>query len=89
MHSCNWTMMDLKMKMLLVFAMRMEDANKMMIKITPKKNINLRLFCRVSIDNSYNTKYIIYIRKNKCNCLFLGNVDVLQYCFFHVELEFE
>lgn len=58
MYSCNWTMMDLKMKMLLVFAMRMEDANKMMIKITPKKNINLRLFCRVSI-------YHIYIRKNK------------------------
>lgn len=44
MYSCNWTAMNLKTRKLLLLAMRVEDANKLMIKSTPKKIINLQLF---------------------------------------------
>lgn len=56
MFSCNWTVMDIKTKLLLIHAMRVEDANKMMIKITPNKVVNLQLFTSVSIDNNMNIR---------------------------------
>uniref|UniRef100_A0A2S2PVC2 Uncharacterized protein n=1 Tax=Schizaphis graminum TaxID=13262 RepID=A0A2S2PVC2_SCHGA len=48
-YSCNWTKMDLKFKNLLLCTLRMNDANQMVIKATPKKIINLQLFANVLI----------------------------------------
>jgi len=53
MYSSNWTMMDLKFKKLLLLAMRMNDANQIVIKASPKKIINLQLFVNVLIQNTY------------------------------------
>lgn len=50
MYSCNWTSMDLKFKKLLLSSMQMNDADKLMIKATPTKIINLELF--VKVDNN-------------------------------------
>jgi len=48
MYSSNWTSMDLKFKKSLLLSMRMNDADKLMIKATPTKIVNLELFVRVS-----------------------------------------
>jgi len=57
MYCSNWTMMDLKYKKLLLLSMRMNDALNVMIKVTPKKMINLNFFINVSIRSNY--KYFI------------------------------
>lgn len=64
MYSCNWTEMDLKMKKLLLLAMQMEDANKMMLKITPKKIVDIQLFSNVSFDYEFKFQYPNNIKKN-------------------------
>jgi len=46
-YSANWTQMDLKFKKLLLLAMRMNDANNLVIRATPKKIINLQIFASV------------------------------------------
>ncbi|KAF0712197.1 odorant receptor 46a-like [Aphis craccivora] len=43
-YTCNWTKMDLKFKKLLLLTMQMNNANRMVIKASPKKVINLQLF---------------------------------------------
>ncbi|XP_060842262.1 odorant receptor 2a-like [Rhopalosiphum padi] len=53
MYSCDWTSMDLKFKKLLLLSMRMNDADKLMIKATPTKIINLEFFVKVMIT-TYN-----------------------------------
>ncbi|XP_060877078.1 uncharacterized protein LOC132949959 [Metopolophium dirhodum] len=53
MYSCNWTAMNIKSKKLLLFSMRMHNANKLMIKTTLKNIINLQLFNSVMMT-SYN-----------------------------------
>ncbi|CAH1710664.1 unnamed protein product [Aphis gossypii] len=53
MYSCNWTSMDLKFKKLLLLSMQMNDADKLMIKATPTRIINLELFVKVMIT-TYN-----------------------------------
>jgi hypothetical protein len=62
MYSYNWTAKDIKTKLLLMLAMRMEDANKIMIKITPNKVVNLQLFTSVRINYYMNIK-------EKCNII--------------------
>jgi len=42
--------MDLKFKKLLLLSMQMNDADKLMIKATPTKIVNLELF--VKVDNN-------------------------------------
>lgn len=44
-------MADLKYKKLLLLAMQMNDANKLTLKITQKKVINLHLFINVFIKS--------------------------------------
>jgi len=39
--------MDLKFKKLLLFTMRMNDANRVILKASPKKTIDLQLFSNV------------------------------------------
>nr|UMT69229.1 odorant receptor 38 [Myzus persicae] len=51
MYSCNWTAMSIKTKKLLLLSMRMHNANKLMIKTTPNKIINLQLFNSVIFDS--------------------------------------
>lgn len=41
--------MDLKFKKLALLAMRMNDCSQLMIRITPKKVINMQLFAGVLI----------------------------------------
>jgi hypothetical protein len=41
--------MDLKFKKLLLLTMRMNDANNLMIKVSPKKVVNLQMFTNVFI----------------------------------------
>lgn len=50
MYSCDWTSMDLKFKKLLLSSMQLNDADKLMVKATPTKIINLELF--VKVDNN-------------------------------------
>jgi len=45
--------MDVKFKKLLLLAMRMNDANQIVLKVSPKKIINLQLFANVPIHNIY------------------------------------
>ncbi|XP_026805373.1 odorant receptor 2a-like [Rhopalosiphum maidis] len=52
-YSCNWTEMNLKFKKLLLFTLRMNDANQMVIKASPKKIINLQLFANI-MSTSFN-----------------------------------
>lgn len=57
MYSCNWTMMNLKFKKLLLLSMMMDDANQSMFKITPKKVINVQLFTKVIMKQFITNKY--------------------------------
>jgi len=41
--------MDMKFKNLLLLTMRMNDANNLMIKASPRKIINLQMFANVLI----------------------------------------
>jgi len=80
-YSCNWTKKDLKFKKLVLLAMRMNDANQIIIRVTPKKIINLQMFASVLI--CYFITY--YIGCNLCVqitinlIMILGHDDMLQY----------
>ncbi|CAH1736829.1 unnamed protein product [Aphis gossypii] len=52
-YCCNWTKMDLKFKKLLLLTLQMNDANRMGIKASPKKIINLQLFAGI-MSMSFN-----------------------------------
>ncbi|VVC31899.1 Olfactory receptor, insect [Cinara cedri] len=52
-YSCNWTEMDVKFQKLLLLAMCMNNANKLLIRASPKKTINLQFFSSVMMT-SYN-----------------------------------
>ncbi|XP_025192333.1 uncharacterized protein LOC112592486 [Melanaphis sacchari] len=49
MYNCNWTAMNLRSQKLLLLSIQLYNANELMIKITPKKIINLQLFNSVII----------------------------------------
>ncbi|XP_060836193.1 uncharacterized protein LOC132918876 [Rhopalosiphum padi] len=49
MYNCNWTSMNLRSKKMLLLSMQMNNANKLMIKITPRKIIDLQFFNSVII----------------------------------------
>ncbi|XP_025192483.1 uncharacterized protein LOC112592593 [Melanaphis sacchari] len=63
MFSCDWTSMDLKFKKLLLLSMRMNGADKLMLKATPTKIINLEFFVKVMIT-TYN---IVSVMLNSLN----------------------
>jgi len=44
--------MDLKFKKLLLLAMRINDANKLTLKMSPKKVVNLQLYANVFIKHN-------------------------------------
>lgn len=48
MYGCNWTVMNKKVQKLLLLSMVMDDANGLMIKISPKIIINLQFFSSVN-----------------------------------------
>lgn len=50
MYSCNWVDMNLKFKKLLQLVMSINNADKFIINITPKKIVNLQLFANVNIQ---------------------------------------
>lgn len=47
-YSCNWTVMDLKFKKLLLLTLMLHDCINLKIKVTPSKIINLRFFSTVN-----------------------------------------
>lgn len=49
MYSCHWTTEDLKFQKLLLLSMRMNNTNKLKIKITEAYVINLKFFSDVLI----------------------------------------
>ncbi|KAE9536795.1 hypothetical protein AGLY_006857 [Aphis glycines] len=51
-YSCDWTRMDLKLKKILLIAMKFNNANQLKIKATPNKIVNLQLFSSVGDDNN-------------------------------------
>ncbi|XP_026807283.1 odorant receptor 22a-like [Rhopalosiphum maidis] len=67
-YSCDWTKMDLKFKKLLLLTMRMNDANNLMIKISPKKVVNLQMFTNV-ISMSYNIISVMLKTTNSKNVI--------------------
>lgn len=46
-YSCNWTPMELEFKKLLLLTMKMNESNKLNIKLTAKILINMELFATV------------------------------------------
>lgn len=48
-YSCNWTMMDINFKKLLLLVMQMNDGNRSTVKFSPKIIIDLKLFSNVCI----------------------------------------
>ncbi|XP_022175106.1 uncharacterized protein LOC111037054 [Myzus persicae] len=46
-YSCDWTKMDIKFKKLLLLTMKLNNADKLKIKATPNKIVNLQLFSSV------------------------------------------
>lgn len=64
--------MDMEFKRLLLLSMRMNDANKLVLKVSPKKVINLQFYASVSFCHP------TLIRTNKLNLLlFLDNNNLL------------
>ncbi|KAE9531902.1 hypothetical protein AGLY_010104 [Aphis glycines] len=53
-YCCNWTKMDLKFKKLLLLTLQMNDANRMVIKASPRKIINLQLFASSEYNSLLN-----------------------------------
>jgi hypothetical protein len=54
MYSCkNWTSMNLRWKKILLLSMQLKNANEFMIKLTPRKIVNLQLFNSVILTLSY------------------------------------
>lgn len=48
-YSSNWTAMSINYKKMLLFTMRMNDAEKLKLKISLRKIVNLEMFASVSI----------------------------------------
>lgn len=46
-YSSDWTNMDLKAKKLILLTMKMNDANRLQMKASPRKIINLQIFASV------------------------------------------
>lgn len=63
-YSCNWTVMDLKFKKLVLLALTLHDCMSLQIKITPLKVINLRFFSSVSFHYRLIGEYFFI----KYNC---------------------
>uniref|UniRef100_A0A2S2PF24 Uncharacterized protein n=1 Tax=Schizaphis graminum TaxID=13262 RepID=A0A2S2PF24_SCHGA len=53
MYSFNWTSMNLRSRKMLLLSMQLNNANKLMMKITPRNIISLQLFNSV-IFTCYN-----------------------------------
>lgn len=47
-YNSNWTEMDLKSKKLILYAMKMTNANQVNFKLTHTKLVNLQMFTDVS-----------------------------------------
>ncbi|KAL5233318.1 hypothetical protein ACI65C_000728 [Semiaphis heraclei] len=48
-YSCDWMKMNIKFRTLLILTMRMNDANNLMIRASPKKVVNSQMFA----NNAY------------------------------------
>ncbi|XP_026814447.1 uncharacterized protein LOC113554692 [Rhopalosiphum maidis] len=64
MYSCNWTSMNLRSKKMLLLSMQLNSANELMIKITPRKIVNLQFFSSVIIT-CYNVLSAMLNIQNK------------------------
>ncbi|CAH1716755.1 unnamed protein product [Aphis gossypii] len=64
MYSCNWTAMNLRSKKMLLLSMQLNNANKLMIKITPKKIINLQFYNSVIITCYNVLSTMLKVRSN-------------------------
>jgi hypothetical protein len=82
MYSCNWTSMNLRSKKMLLLSMQLNNANEFMIKLTPRKIVNLQLFNSVILTLIYIYYIILSLIKTNLNKLknhFLisGNIHML------------
>jgi len=57
-YSCDWTAMSLNYKKMLLFTMRMNDAEKLKLKISLRKIVNLEMFASVCIILSISCMFI-------------------------------
>lgn len=67
MYSCNWTVLDIKSKQLLLMAMHMNNANKCGIQFSPTRIVNIELLANVIILRLK----ITCINKNKLYKVFI------------------
>lgn len=94
-YSCDWTKMDIKFKKLLLLTMKLNNADKLKIKATPNKVVNLQLFSSVIILYNYiyiKTYYIkilidtlLYITSGTNINLISGDDHNLQHCHGHAQ----
>lgn len=76
-YSSDWTAMSIKYKNMLLFAMRMNDAEKLKLKISLRKIVNLEMFASVCIYFIYTTHvYFRSITNNEYKCIYLSNLNV-------------
>jgi len=71
-YSSDWTAMSIKYKNMLLFTMRMNDAEKLKLKISLRKIVNLEMFANVCIILS--APFIFFfqsITNNVYKCLYL------------------
>lgn len=52
-YSSDWTAMSISYKKMLLFTMRMNDAEKLKLKISLRKIVNLEMFASVCINLYY------------------------------------
>lgn len=59
-YSSDWTGRNIEFKKLLLLTMKMNSANKLQIKISLKRIINVEMFAKVSIVSLYHIIFIKY-----------------------------
>lgn len=72
-YSCNWSEADLKFRKLLLLTMYMNNANQTVIRITPKKIVNLQLFADV-----INYSALLITTRNQNICAFAFRLKLLR-----------
>lgn len=71
-YSSNWTAMSVNYKKMLLFTMRMNDAEKLKLKISLRKIVNLEMFASVRIILSISCAIIFEVIQIMNKIMFLA-----------------
>lgn len=80
-YCCDWTIMDNKLKKLLLLTMHLNNSNILKMKLTTTKHIGLPMLATVCINIRVNFILNELIIFNKQFYYFIDNPNVLQHNF--------